>query len=110
MASKAGFQDLLLKKGEKFALLGALVLFGLFRSINSIRPTEVGLVTKSSGPRNSATTTSSASKVKRASGATPLRPSDRARSLRPGDSQTVTSAISTSRVGEIHCESADFLR
>ena len=30
MASKAGFQDLLLKKGEKFALLGALALFGLF--------------------------------------------------------------------------------
>ena len=30
MASKAGFKDLLLQKGEKFALIGALGLFGLF--------------------------------------------------------------------------------
>ena len=30
MASKAGFKDLLLQKGEKFALIGALGLLGLF--------------------------------------------------------------------------------
>ncbi len=30
MAAKAGFKDLLLQKGEKFALIGALGLFGLF--------------------------------------------------------------------------------
>ena len=30
MAAKAGFKDLLLKKGEKFALIGALGLLGLF--------------------------------------------------------------------------------